>query len=58
MNWAWYRFYGCQLGMTEQEVRSTSYGMMNDLISCFSIFNGLSEQKEKKLTYEQIMELK
>lgn len=58
MNWAWYRFYGCQLGMNEKEVKSTSYGMMNDLISCFSIYNGVSEQKEKKLTYEQIMELK
>jgi len=58
MNWAWYRFYGCQLGMNEKEVKSTSYGMMNDLISCFSIYNGVSEQKEKKLTYEQIIELK
>lgn len=58
MNWAWYLFYGHQMNMNEQEVKSTSYGMMNDLISCFSIFNGVSEQKEKKLTYEQIMELK
>lgn len=44
--------------MNEKEVKSTSYGMMNDLISCFSIYNGVSEQKQKKLTYEQIMELK
>lgn len=57
MNWAWFRFYGCQLGMNEKEVKSTSYGLMCDLISCFSIYNGVSEQQEKKLTYEQIMEL-
>ena len=43
--------------MNEKEVKSTSYGMMNDLISCFSIYNGVSEQGKKKLTYEQIMEL-
>ncbi len=57
MNWAWYRFYGCQLNMTEKEVKSTSYGMMLDLISCFSIYNGFSEQGKKELTYEQIMEM-
>ena len=58
MNWAWFRFYGCQLGMNEKEVKSTSYGLMCDLISGSSIYNGVSEQKQKKLTYEQIIELK
>lgn len=43
--------------MNEKEVKSTSYGLMCDLISCFSIYNGVSEQQEKKLTYEQIMGL-
>jgi hypothetical protein len=58
MNWAWYVFYGAQLNMNEQAVRATSYGLMCDLIACFSIYNGLSEQGKKKLTYDQIMELK
>lgn len=43
--------------MNEKEVKSTSYGLMCDLISCFSIYSGVSEQQEKKLTYEQIMGL-
>jgi hypothetical protein len=43
--------------MNEQEVRSTSYGMMCDLISCFSIYNGNAEQKQRKKTYDEIMRM-
>ena len=44
--------------MTENEVRHTPYGMMLDLIDCLAIYKGAAHQKEKKLTYDEIMQLK
>lgn len=32
--------------MTRQEVLSTSYGEMQDLLSCLSIYQGTAEQAE------------
>lgn len=58
LNWAWFVFYGHMLNMTENEVRHTPYGMMLDLIDCLAIYKGAAHQKEKKLTYDEIMQLK
>lgn len=44
------------LNMSRQEVMSTRYGEMLDLISCLSIYNGGAEYKapKRKLSWEEM----
>lgn len=43
--------------MTRDEVRFTRYGEMLDLIACYQIEKGDAKPKQKKLTYDEIMNL-
>ena len=43
--------------MTMQEVKSTSFGMMQDLISCLTIYNGAADQAKRKMSDDEIMRL-
>jgi len=36
------------MGMDRQEVMSTRYGEMLDMIACLSIYNGGAEEKEEQ----------
>lgn len=46
MNMSWLIFYGHQLGMSRQEIMTTRYGEMMDLIACLAIYNGTVKQKK------------
>lgn len=43
--------------MSKQEILTTRYGEMSDMISCYAIFNG-AEPKRKKLTFDEAMALR
>lgn len=43
--------------MSKQEILTTRYGEMSDMISCYAIFNG-AEPKRKKLTFDEVMALR
>ena len=60
MNLSWYVFYGRQMNMTRQEVITTPYGEMQDMINCLLIYNGGADQKirKRKLTFDEAMSLR
>lgn len=60
MNLSWYVFYGRQMNMKRQEVINTSFGEMQDMVNCLSIFNGGADQKIKrrKLTFDEALSLR
>lgn len=58
MNRSWFLFYGRRCGMTKQEIMVTTFGELNDMISCLSIYEGGAEPASPKLTYDQIMNLR
>lgn len=58
LNRAWYLFYGRMCGMTKQEILVATLGEMSDQISCLSIYNGGAEPAPKKLTYDEIMNMR
>ena len=62
LNWPWWLFYGYQIGMSRQEVLSTPYGEMRDLLSCLSIYQGTAEQAEDKtgeyVPMEEVLEMR
>lgn len=41
-------YYGSLFGMSREEVLSTRWGEMLDLISCHAIYNGAKPKKKKK----------
>ena len=45
------------LHMSRQEIMSTRYGEMGDMISCFAIFNG-AEPKKKKMSFDEALKLR
>ena len=53
-------FYGRLLNMDKQEILCTPYGEMCDMISCFSVFRGAAEPKEKQkhYTFDEAMQLR
>ena len=58
MSKSWWLFYGLRIGMSRQEVMVTSFGEMNDLISCLAIYEGGAEPAMPKLSYEQVMNMR
>lgn len=44
--------------MTRTEILHTRYGEMLDMIACLAIYQGAAREKRKKLTMEQILELR
>ena len=61
MTWPWWLFYGYQIGMTRQEVLSTSYGEMQDLLSCLSVYQGTAEQVDdyrEAVPMEKVLEMR
>lgn len=47
--------------MTRQEVLSTSYGEMQDLLSCLSVYQGTAEQVDdyrEAIPMEQVLEMR
>ena len=58
MNRSWWLFYGRKCGMSKQEIMVTTFGELNDMISCLSIYEGGAEPAAPKLTYDQIMNLR
>lgn len=58
MNRSWWLFYGRKCGMCKQEIMVTTFGELNDMISCLSIYEGGAEPAAPKLTYDQIMNLR
>lgn len=38
--------------MTKQEILNTRYGEMEDMITCFAIYNGRVEEKPPKKVYK------
>ena len=44
--------------MTREETMNTRYGEFMDLLACMAIENGGAEPAEKKLTMEQILEMR
>lgn len=58
MNRSWWLFYGRKCGMSKQEIMVTTFGELNDMISCLSIYEGGADPEPPKLTYEQVMNLR
>lgn len=44
--------------MTKREVLATRYADMVDMISCFAIYHGAKPKNKRKLTQEEIWELR
>jgi len=46
--------------MSRQEVLSTPYGEMRDLLSCLSVYQGTAEQAEKPeaIPMEKVLEMR
>lgn len=45
--------------MTKQEIMSTRYGEMSDMISCFAIFNGAeAKSKKRKMDFDEAIKLR
>lgn len=44
--------------MSKQEIMSTTYGEMVDMVSCLSIYEGGAEPKPPKMRYEDVMKLR
>lgn len=58
MTLEWIIFYGHKMGMSRKEILHTQQGQMLDILSCSGIYNGSLQEKEKKLTYDEIMALR
>lgn len=44
--------------MSKREILHTRYGEMMDLLACSSVYNGDVKVKKKKLTYDEVMNLR
>jgi len=54
----WILFYGHKIGMNRKEILHTRNGQMIDILTCNAIYNGSLQEKEKKLTYDEVMALR
>ncbi len=46
------------MNMSREETMNTRWGEFLDLLSCWAIYNGNAEIKEKKLSFFEVLELK
>lgn len=46
------------MNMTRQEIMITRYGEFRDLISCFAVHEGSAQIVKKKLTFDEIIQLR
>lgn len=44
--------------MSKQEIMSTTYGEMVDMVSCLSIYEGGAKPKKPRMRYEDVMKLR
>ena len=44
--------------MSTQEIMVTTFGELNDMISCLSIYEGGADPAEPKKSYDEIMNLR
>lgn len=44
--------------MSRREILHTRRGEMLDILACNAIYNGSLQEKKKKLTYDEIMDLR
>ena len=45
--------------MNKQEIMSTRFGEMSDMISCFAIYNGAEPKtKQRKMDFDKALELR
>ena len=45
--------------MSKQEIMSTRYGEMADMISCFAIFNGAEpKSKKRRMDFDEAIKLR
>lgn len=58
----WLIFYGLKIGLSKQEIFSTRYGELCDLITCFGLSAGVLKRKGekpgmgmKKMPFEEAM---
>lgn len=53
----WYFYFGRTHGMSSEDVLNTTFGEMQDLMTCDAICHGLAEEvaKKKKLTQEEML---
>lgn len=51
-------FYGRQMGMTRDEILNMKWGEFLDQMSCWSVYNGNAEIKEKKRSFFEVLELR
>lgn len=58
LNLSWFLFYGRMLGMGRQEILSTRWGEMMDMIACLSIYNGAEPEEKKQYSFEDVMKLR
>ena len=54
----WILFYGYKMGMNKPEILHTRRGEMLDLLACNGIYNGMLQEKERKMTYDEVMALR
>lgn len=55
----WYLYFGRNHGMDKEDVLNTTFGELQDLMTCDAIYHGLAEEvaKKKKLTQEEMLML-
>lgn len=51
MNLTWFLFYGRMLHMSRQEIITTDYSEMVDMVTCLSIYNGVLEPSTTRTIY-------
>lgn len=44
--------------MSKQEILSTRYNEMSDMISCFAIYNGADPKKNNKMDFDVAIQLR
>ena len=58
MNLSWYVYYGLRLGLSRDETEVMRIGEMMDLIACDQIYNGIAEQVQEPMPFDEAIKLR